>query len=274
MAVKREHTETHNRIQLLWYAMARSCGCGNVKMEDVAFDRGPAGREGGHHRPDLTFVLESLIHETWAYVGDVGLKWARAQVKHTAATAGKTEAAEVTKDKSKNYSSGLKRVNKLRKENQLPEVQLRILAFAANSGAWGEDTERLWSEMCEAAKGMSESADLWGWSAMSWAKHWQQRLGVTLARGRAAVLLAALRRGDSENVMIDENVARREVETMEWSADVGAGSQATAAHMSSGDATLGIDGWWAVRYLTSDDEGCGGTDVVLTTNAGQPVAQR
>ena len=123
----------------------------------------------------------------------------------------------------------LKRVNKLRKENQLPEVQLRILAFAANSGAWGEDTERLWSEMCEAAKGMSESADLWGWSAMSWAKHWQQRIGVTLARGRAAVLLVALRRGDSENVMIDENVARREVETMEWSADVGAGSQATAA---------------------------------------------
>ena len=65
--------------------------------------------------------------------------------------------------------------------------------------------------------------------AMSWAKHWQQRIGVTLARGRAAVLLAALRRGDSETVMIDENVARREVETMEWSADVGAGSQATAA---------------------------------------------
>jgi hypothetical protein len=54
-------------------------------------------------------------------------------------------------------------------------------------------------------------------------------LGVTLARGRAAVLLAALRRGDTENVMIDENVAKREVETMEWSADVGAGSQATAA---------------------------------------------
>ena len=139
-------------------------------------------------------MLESLIHETWAYVGDVGLKWARARDKHTAAMAGKMEAAEVTKDKSKNYSSGLKRVNELRKENQLPEVQLRILAFAANSGAWGEDTEILWSEMCEAAKGMSESADLWGWSAMSWAKHWQQRIGVTLARGRAAaVLLAALR---------------------------------------------------------------------------------
>lgn len=37
---------------------------------------------------------------------------------------------------------------------------------------------------------------------------------------------------------------------------------------------MGIDGRRAVRYLTSDDEGCGGTDVVLTTNAGQPVAQR
>eukprot|EP01046_Picozoa_sp_COSAG06_P074733 COSAG06_NODE_23001_length_705_cov_13.384488_2_plen_80_part_01 len=37
----------------------------------------------------------------------------------------------------------------------------------ASREEWGEDTERLWSEMCEAAKGMSESADLWGWSAMS-----------------------------------------------------------------------------------------------------------
>eukprot|EP01046_Picozoa_sp_COSAG06_P091981 COSAG06_NODE_38234_length_425_cov_10.174847_1_plen_63_part_01 len=62
-----------------------------------------------------------------------------------AAMAGKMEAAEVTKDESKNYSSGLERVNEVRKENQLPEVQLRILAFAANSGAWGEDTEMLWS---------------------------------------------------------------------------------------------------------------------------------
>ena len=33
----------------------------------------------------------------------------------------------------------------------------------------------------------------------------------------------------SENVMMDENVATREGETMEWSADVGAGSQANAA---------------------------------------------
>jgi hypothetical protein len=62
-----------------------------------------------------------------------------------------------------------------------------------------------------------------------WNKHWQQRIGVTLARGRVAVLLAALRGGDSANAMVDENVARREAETMEWSADVGAGSQATAA---------------------------------------------
>ena len=38
-----------------------------------------------------------------------------------------------------------------------------------------------------------------------------------------------MRGGDSENAMVDENVAKREVETMEWSADVGAGSQATAA---------------------------------------------
>ena len=39
-AIKREHTDTHNRVQLLWYAMARNCGCGNAKMEDVAFYNG------------------------------------------------------------------------------------------------------------------------------------------------------------------------------------------------------------------------------------------
>ena len=52
---------------------------------------------------------------------------------------------------------------------------------------------------------------------------------TTLARGRAAVLLAASRGGDSGNATVDVNVAKREAETMEWSADVGAGSQATAA---------------------------------------------
>ena len=84
-------------------------------------------------------------------------------------------------------------------------------------------------EGCDAAKGMSESADLWGWAAMSWEKHWQQRIGVTLARGRAAVLLAAMRGGDSDNTLVDVNVARRSAETMEWSTDAGAGIQATAA---------------------------------------------
>eukprot|EP01046_Picozoa_sp_COSAG06_P038122 COSAG06_NODE_4373_length_4321_cov_9.736855_2_plen_154_part_00 len=39
---------------------------------------------------------------------------------------------------------GWKCVQTKSEENQLPEVQLRILAFAANSGAWGEDTEMLW----------------------------------------------------------------------------------------------------------------------------------
>ena len=35
-------------------------------------------------------------------------------------------------------------------------------------------------------------ADLYGWAAVTWRKHWEQRVGVVLARGRAGVLLAAL----------------------------------------------------------------------------------
>eukprot|EP01046_Picozoa_sp_COSAG06_P105112 COSAG06_NODE_51337_length_313_cov_0.364486_2_plen_65_part_01 len=65
-------------------------------------------------------------------------------------------------------------MNRVREERELPEGQLRIWAFAANRGAGGEDTGMLWSERCEGAKGMSESADLGGWSAMSWAKRGQQ----------------------------------------------------------------------------------------------------
>ena len=51
--------------------------------------------------------------------------------------------------------------------------KLGVPVCAARAGA-------VEGELRQAAKGMSESADLWGWSAMSWAKHWQQRIGVTI----------------------------------------------------------------------------------------------
>ena len=37
------------------------------------------------------------------------------------------------------------------------------------------------------------SADLYGWSAMMFEKHWLQRIGVTQARARAALLTEGVR---------------------------------------------------------------------------------
>ena len=37
------------------------------------------------------------------------------------------------------------------------------------------------------------SADLYGWSAMTFEKHWLQRIGVTQARARAALLTEGVR---------------------------------------------------------------------------------
>ena len=43
------------------------------------------------------------------------------------------------------------------------------------------------------ARALSRSTELYSWSAMNWANHWQQRVGVELARGRARVIGGARR---------------------------------------------------------------------------------
>jgi hypothetical protein len=84
----------------------------------------------------------------------------------------------------------------------------------------------------------------------SWYRPWLLSLSLPIGRAQEPVLLVRLRllarialaelhsgawQGEEVHqqkllrLMIDENVARREVETTEWSVDVGAGSQATAA---------------------------------------------
>ena len=66
----------------------------------------------------------------------------------------------------------MERENAKRRELQLPEAQLRILSFAVNSGVWGSDTRRMFRELCARAKEKRPEADLYGWAAMTWRKHW------------------------------------------------------------------------------------------------------
>ena len=57
-------------------------------------------------------------------------------------------------------------------------------------GAWGESTLRFFEEVCNAAKEKA-SADRYHWSAMEFGVHFQQRLGLTLARGQAELVVTA-----------------------------------------------------------------------------------
>ena len=59
------------------------------------------------------------------------------------------------------------------------------MTFAARTGGWGADAKGLWEKLVDMAKDKGEEADLYGWHAMNWQHHWQQRIGVAIARKSA-----------------------------------------------------------------------------------------
>ena len=63
---------------------------------------------------------------------------------------------------------------------------------------------------------MGFGADLCGWNAMTWARHWKQRVGVELARGRARLVRAQMR-------TVESGEADGQGTTQEFDPAVGAG---------------------------------------------------
>ena len=63
----------------------------------------------------------------------------------------------------------------------------------AKNGAWGPQAQRIFKDLCAMLSVRTMSADLYGWSAMTFEKHWLQRIGVTQARARAALLTEGVR---------------------------------------------------------------------------------
>ena len=66
---------------------------------------------------------------------------------------------------------------------KLPKVSKAKISHAVNSGVRGQDARRVLKEKRDQAAGKRPSADLYGCAAMARRKHWEQRVGVVLARG-------------------------------------------------------------------------------------------
>ena len=96
-------------------------------------------------------------------------------------------------DKVTDYKPAMKRNREAAARARRPADEFVPLGFAKN-GAWGPETQRVFATLAKMAEQCKRvSADLYGWSAMTWKAHWPMRLGVTLARARAALVTEGVR---------------------------------------------------------------------------------
>ena len=183
-AVSKVRTKTHNKVQNISVAMLKNVGAEGTVLEPRAWDM---GKHEKHHRPDINTIL--LCGKK---VLDVKLVWARCTKQHLAAEASKKETEAVEAICHKEYSEGMERVNARQREIGGQEEEMICMAFAARTGGWGADAKGLWEKLVVMAKDKGEEADLYGWHAMNWQRHWQQRIGVAIARGRAQMVMAVM----------------------------------------------------------------------------------
>ena len=143
-------------------------------------------KEDGHCRPDI--VCRHPETGVW-WVIDVTVAW-KAIWRSAVGTA--SAAAALATDKRAKYDEALRRV---RVRPGQRTVKFWPLALECN-GAWGADMEELFDE-CVRMRPRRRGAELYHWSAMEFGKHWRQRIGVAVGRGRAMCASAAARTGSS-----------------------------------------------------------------------------
>ena len=75
-------------------------------------------------------------------------------------------------------------------------------------------------EVAECARGQ-RSVELWGWAAATYTKHWRQRIGCILGRGRAQVISAAVTDHHRKSAVSTQNekAAGGRSETQEYDPD-------------------------------------------------------
>ena len=105
---------------------------------------------------------------------------------------GTEHAAGAEKRKVDAYATAMQRNRESAARARRQPDDFAPLGFAKN-GAWGPQAQRIFKDLCAMLSVRTMSADLYGWSAMTFEKHWLQRIGVTQARARAALLTEGVR---------------------------------------------------------------------------------
>ena len=184
-------TATHDQVSKLFQALLADAGWDDVKEEDKWWDTDAPGPGWGHRRPDITAMHPSTGVK---HVFDVMIRWATAQTAGKEAGAG---AAWAEAYKEKRYADALGRLDDAEDalallEGRAPNYTRRDvfvpLAFEGG-GAWGARAKDLLLTCGRRMEG--EKHEVLHWSGMGWGKHWRQRIGVAIARGRARLLVRA-----------------------------------------------------------------------------------
>ena len=153
-----------------------------VHTEPRGWDR---QRGPKHHRPDIEWRHPATGRHT---ITDVAVNWTMQEGKD-----GTTLAADKEKFKHTDYKPSLKRDAALAADQGRQPDLFCPLGFAKN-GAWGPSTARTFKEVVKVMDGRRTDAELWGWCAMSFERHWRQRIDVRCCNSRAIVLAEGVRK--------------------------------------------------------------------------------
>ena len=174
-------TAAHEDLKVLFAALAKNAGAIAVALEPRGWDEG--GAYDKHKRPDIEWINAATRRFT---ITDVTIDW-------TMTVGSGTEHAEgAEKRKVDAYKTAMQRNRESAARARRQPDDFAPLGFAKN-GAWGPQAQRIFKDLCAMLSVRTMSADLYGWSAMTFEKHWLQRIGVTQARARAALLTEGVR---------------------------------------------------------------------------------
>tara|TARA_B110000495_G_scaffold104443_1_gene90257 strand:+ start:397 stop:3708 length:3312 start_codon:yes stop_codon:yes gene_type:complete len=190
--VKKIETRTHNAIQRDLQAMMKTAGADNVRLEPRDYDA--AVKTKDHHRPDVVYWDQV---EGTEFYHDLKIAWRLGTKVAPPQDAGINAAREVEASCKNSYKGCEAREEARAKRFGTKATKFDPITIAIG-GAHGPKMGELLRRMQKLSKRKAASAELYGWNAMKWYKHWMIRISVKLANGIAGKLLAALNNEGSD----------------------------------------------------------------------------